>query len=626
MSIFDLDTDGQTTLDEQVRASVLNPEPVTPSFFKGAASATGQGILRGGARAGQFLGIAAAAPIVAFEKLTDSGPETSDAIFRALDEHINNAVDYWTPNAQEVGTAGRVIGGLSEAVLPLMAGGGNPGILMGSQGVGTAVDLTRRGADPYAAAAVGTLQAAATGVGFKLPFMGKSLATRMASGAAGNLATSIGAEAGSQAILNASGSPEQAQNFDPLNVEGRAVDVLMGMAFGAIAHVGIRSAQRDAILTANNAKHFQEDTAPGTPADVAASVAHQQAMESAVRDLLEGNPVTVPDAVVKADFVPREAVPAEVPDRSPGFLKIQKQVIAARGARSPEVATDSPAFKRWFGDSKVIDPAGQPLRVYHGTAADFDKFDISRQGSANGLMFSRGIYLTANPEYAATMGARGEAGANVMPAYVSMKNPLVFSSYEAAHKLPAREWARIETEGVHDGVIVLDNGKMSEVIAFRPEQIKSAIGNSGRFDPTSASLTDPVRAVQGEETRTLKQVVDEVRQAVARGETQPTAQDIGAKHDVHAADTERVATAVREESAPEKATDTKDMPGASIAISSARRLLANGDIQIPVVAEDGTATMRSGRELMAESDAEIIRAQNDAKGFDAAVTCFLGGA
>lgn len=26
----------------------------------------------------------------------------------------------------------------------------------------------------------------------------------------------------------------------------------------------------------------------------------------------------------------------------------------------------APAFRAWFGDSKVVDAAGNPLRVYHG--------------------------------------------------------------------------------------------------------------------------------------------------------------------------------------------------------------------------------------------------------------------
>lgn len=35
---------------------------------------------------------------------------------------------------------------------------------------------------------------------------------------------------------------------------------------------------------------------------------------------------------------------------------------------------NSPAFRKWFGDSKIVDAAGNPLVVYHGTSASFDEF------------------------------------------------------------------------------------------------------------------------------------------------------------------------------------------------------------------------------------------------------------
>src|SRR3546814_7013631 len=38
--------------------------------------------------------------------------------------------------------------------------------------------------------------------------------------------------------------------------------------------------------------------------------------------------------------------------------------------------TETPEFKRWFGNSKVVDADGQPLRVYHGTDQSFDAFDV----------------------------------------------------------------------------------------------------------------------------------------------------------------------------------------------------------------------------------------------------------
>src|SRR6185503_17559787 len=63
---------------------------------------------------------------------------------------------------------------------------------------------------------------------------------------------------------------------------------------------------RDAAATVGNAKHFQEDTAPGIPTDINSSVAHQAAMESAIHDILSGKPVDVSKSgVMEAEFLAR---------------------------------------------------------------------------------------------------------------------------------------------------------------------------------------------------------------------------------------------------------------------------------------------------------------------------------
>src|SRR5690606_25048783 len=58
---------------------------------------------------------------------------------------------------------------------------------------------------------------------------------------------------------------------------------------------------------------------------------------------------------------------------------------------------ESEAFRRWFGDSKVVDENGDPLVVYHGSkAAGFKEFDPSKLGSATGNegFFGAGFYFT----------------------------------------------------------------------------------------------------------------------------------------------------------------------------------------------------------------------------------------
>lgn len=176
--------------------------------------------------------------------------------------------------------------------------------------------------------------------------------------------------------------------------------------------------------------------------------------------------------------------------------------------------TTTPAFLDWFGQSLVTDTGqagGVPLVVYHGTFADdFSAFRASPEG-----VFGAGVYFTNLPQSAEGFAGPGDAdGARLIPVYLSLKNPmLVKADFEAGEAIdfdsPAVPMvqkamgnaadlairtamagegmfgidlmAAVEARG-HDGVIVTyeDGGK--DYIAFRPEQIKSAIGNNGDFD------------------------------------------------------------------------------------------------------------------------------------------------
>lgn len=58
-------------------------------------------------------------------------------------------------------------------------------------------------------------------------------------------------------------------------------------------------------------------------------------------------------------------------------------------------------FRNWFGDSKVVDEAGKPLVVYHGTDKNFDVFDPEKLGSLTGAESAKkGFFFTNNPENA----------------------------------------------------------------------------------------------------------------------------------------------------------------------------------------------------------------------------------
>lgn len=80
----------------------------------------------------------------------------------------------------------------------------------------------------------------------------------------------------------------------------------------------------------------------------------------------------------------------------------------------------SPEQEAFFKDSKVRDENGELMRVYHGTNADFDVFDLNAQKNI-GNNFGKGIYLTTDKEY-----AKGYAGSDgrVIEGYADIKKPL----------------------------------------------------------------------------------------------------------------------------------------------------------------------------------------------------------
>jgi predicted transcriptional regulator len=79
---------------------------------------------------------------------------------------------------------------------------------------------------------------------------------------------------------------------------------------------------------------------------------------------------------------------------------ITGKVSASSYPASRIKAPDTPAFKQWFGKSKIVDAKGNPLVLYHGTARDITEFK-PKQANA--------IFLTADPTFAEDFGDASEA-------------------------------------------------------------------------------------------------------------------------------------------------------------------------------------------------------------------------
>ncbi|MEN9926072.1 MAG: hypothetical protein RL268_2198, partial [Pseudomonadota bacterium] len=211
-----------------------------------------------------------------------------------------------------------------------------------------------------------------------------------------------------------------------------------------------------------------------------------------------------------------------------------RDVFKASGDGAKFQAADqinSPAFKAWFGDSKVVDADGEPLVVYHGTndgattSYDFDEnqgkvtqrgpidFDAFNVGAGGAVSFS-------DTERADTY-AGSVSGSRMIPVYLSLKNPLIFDAEgrkwtnvnggESTAKGAAKPILDINALAVkaradgHDGLIVknvVDNSipmgpdgavpssdrPATTYMAFSPTQIKSVF-NRGTFDPNDPRIS-----------------------------------------------------------------------------------------------------------------------------------------
>lgn len=97
----------------------------------------------------------------------------------------------------------------------------------------------------------------------------------------------------------------------------------------------------------------------------------------------------------------------------------------------PAPAVETPEFKKWFGDSKVVDEQGKPRTMFHGTLKDVVEF----KDSPSGLMYSGLGHWFSSSEGVPNRWADGDGG-NVIPAYLSVKNPFVIEpTAEAAARM-----------------------------------------------------------------------------------------------------------------------------------------------------------------------------------------------
>jgi len=207
--------------------------------------------------------------------------------------------------------------------------------------------------------------------------------------------------------------------------------------------------------------------------------------------------------------------------RSEAARLLQKELAAPKPKAAADTkkyslstAPTTPEFKRFFSGSKVVDEDGNPLVVYHATSKDFLYFDPKKLSKNTKHPTAKlGYFSAVDPsstdEFITTpYGTRKgeyEEGANVMPLYASIKNPVTIDSGQfvmqsmALQNMPKKkadkfidDYIQSLRDNGHDGILIKANKSgrglaggneftSDNWVALDNTQFKSAIGNVGSY-------------------------------------------------------------------------------------------------------------------------------------------------
>lgn len=185
----------------------------------------------------------------------------------------------------------------------------------------------------------------------------------------------------------------------------------------------------------------------------------------------------------------------------------------------------TPEFKAWFGDwekepanaSRIVDENGEPRVVYHGSraAGTFRIFESNERGLiwAGSERDTAESYAGAAGDVSVTAPKRG-----IVPVFLNIRQPMIEDAEGARYyERPDVEgeawtdWIGMEAKRQgYDGAIIRnvidDGGELDgelatpgdDFVVFRPEQLKSAIENTGAFGPNEPDYLNDLASDQRE--------------------------------------------------------------------------------------------------------------------------------
>lgn len=293
----------QDTLSSASRSLAADPfEDNTPGVFEGLSDertidkAITRGLIVEPAIAGSLA-------LSNLPRAIDAAAETelTDLWHKTLTDPLVKTRQSLLPDPMTTGVGTQVIDSLV-SLLPQAAvfGAAGTGVVTG---IAETTQQLNEGKDLDTAAKLGALTGGVNALGIKLPAAAATsrikvpmLAQRLGTGAAGNVALGAGAEQARGELLQDAGYTDEAKHYRWDNPQNRAIDLVLGLAFGGLAHVqapkiNIKPSDIDAALTLNDARHA-EQAAPGEPLNAKAINDHVRSLHQAMDQLTAGDEVT----------------------------------------------------------------------------------------------------------------------------------------------------------------------------------------------------------------------------------------------------------------------------------------------------------------------------------------------
>lgn len=632
--IGDLAFSDQRTLEQDALANPATSSP-EPGFWDGSGTALFSGIGQGLAQ----LTLQAAQYGNDPTQMISLNVE-SDEDNLARREHIgdmrNELTERMRPDAATSGKAAQVLFGLGDAgsrfAFGLASGGMPVGALTAGSSMGEQrfTELKGQGVDTKTAAIAGAIEGGVIGVGAFLPaarlFMAP--AVDLAATAGANVGLGIAARGGVGAVLEKNGYTQQAQQYKALDATGLMVDGLLGGLFwgaGRAMTRGVSAGEVDAALAANNGLHHQHGTAPGAPVDAPSSIAHQAALDQAIAQLGRGEPVNLGGMADGATFIRTDKIG---PRREVVRQQAQQEVFAAARAELEPVAAS--------GLPNVRD-----LRTELG----------SLQKTVDGL---DGTYRESAKAFQRQGMSRKQAERATRDSIAEQRQAAQTRMNEINQALDGNRAA----ERAGADLAAMDRGQVPDRFAGKVDERAEQIGNAFKRTAIASSVSPDhgaalMRAAGKEMERLLREgghIVDDIEAAPVRdldagavarpGGEAPRAPESTAPPDIsvqpegaragaeqQGQPTQEAPTPGPEQIREPSAAATDPLADIDTALPAIVDSIVSGerDVQVPTGAfnEDGSAVTVSAREMLAEADGNIARAENDSKGFLAAALCAL---